>query len=78
MSEIDTRDNFAITGSDEYPIGCNTGKGFNLLKWYSKNHINQTSTGPDKMSGLERIPVYRGFFYLPIYVVNRHSNYSLH
>ena len=35
---------------------------------YSKNLLNRTSTGPDKMSGLERIPVYRGFSYLPIIV----------
>ena len=35
---------------------------------YSKNPLNRTSTGPDKMSGLERIPVYRGFPYLPIHV----------
>ena len=30
---------------------------------YSKNPLNRTSTGPDKMSGFERIPVYRGFSY---------------
>jgi len=34
---------------------------------YSKNPLNRTSTGPDKMSGLERIPVYRGFSYLLIH-----------
>jgi len=44
-----------------------------------KNPLNRASTGPDKMSGLERIPVYRAFSYVPIHIlVHRHSNYSLH
>jgi len=34
---------------------------------YSKNPLNRTSKGPDKMSSLERIPVYRGFSHLPIH-----------
>jgi len=32
-----------------------------------KTHLNRKSTGPDKMFGLERILVYRGFSYLPIH-----------
>jgi len=34
---------------------------------FSKTPLNRISTGLDKMSGLERIPEYRGFFYLPIH-----------
>ena len=39
----------------------------NTFVYYSKNPLNRTSMGPDKMSGLEGIPVYRGFSYLPIH-----------